>query len=397
MSTNLTRIGEKARSDHRLVFTSLYHHVTDVDNLRACYEALPGNRAVGVDGVTKEMYGEHLEENLQGLSQRLRRMGYKPQPKRRSYIPKPGSEKGRPLGISSFEDKLVELALKRVLEPIYEPIFETSSYGYRPGCSQHGCLDALGRTIQQKRVNHVVEADIKSFFDKVNHEWMLKFLRQRIGDPRIIRLITRMLKGGILEEGLVKATEEGTPQGSILSPLLSNIYLHYVLDLWFSRVEGPRCRGEAYYFRFADDFVACFQYPEDARGFMERLESRLGKFGLSLAKEKTRRIEFGRFARKNAYRRGEKPAEFTFLGFTHYCGKSKNGHFKVKRRTSRKKFGSEPAGAERLGTPGAVQAAQERVPEAGQGPRGRTPELLRHHGQCTAVQQLPLPRHPSGA
>ena len=338
MSTNLERIGEKARSDRRLVFTSLYHHVTDVDNLRACYEALPADRAVGVDGVTKEHYGEHLEENLQGLSQRLRRMGYKPQPKRRSTIPKPGSKKGRPLGISCFEDKLVELAVKRVLEPIYETIFEASSHGYRPGCSQHGCLDVLGRTIQRRRVSHVVEADIKSFFDKVNHEWMLKFLRQRIGDPRIIRLIARMLKGGILEEGLVKATEEGTPQGSILSPLLSNIYLHYVLDLWFSRVVGSQCRGEAYYFRFADDFVACFQYPEDARGFMERLESRLGEFGLQLAKEKTRRIEFGRFARENAYRRGEKPAEFTFLGFTHYCGKTKNGHFKVKRRTSRKKL-----------------------------------------------------------
>ena len=340
MSTDLRRIGEKARSDHRLVFTSLYHHVTDVDTLRACYEALPGDRAVGVDGVTKEQYGEKLEENLQGLSQRLRRMGYKPQPKRRSYIPKPGSEKGRPLGISCFEDKLVELALKRVLEPIYEPIFEASSYGYRPGYSQHGCLDELGRTIQQKRVSHVVEADIKSFFDKVNHEWMLKFLCHRIGDPRIIRLITRMLKGGILEEGLVKATEEGTPQGSILSPLLSNIYLHYVLDLWFNRVVGPRCRGEAYYFRFADDFVACFQYPSDARRFMVQLSERLERFGLKLAMEKTRSLEFGRFARGDAYRRGEKPQEFTFLGFTHYCGKTKNGHFKVKRRTSRQKFGS---------------------------------------------------------
>ena len=339
MSTNLSRIGEKARQDRRLVFTSVYHHVTDVDNLRACYEALPADRAVGVDGVTKEQYGENLEENLQALSERLKRMGYRPQPKRRSYIPKPGSEKGRPLGISCFEDKLVELALKRVLEPIYEPLFETSSHGYRPGCSQHGCLDELGRTIQQKRVNQVVEADIKSFFDKVNHEWMLTFLRQRIGDPRIIRLIARMLKGGILEEGLVKAPEEGTPQGSILSPLLSNIYLHYVLDLWFSRVVGPRCRGEAYYFRFADDFVACFQYPDDAHRFMGQLSERLERFGLKLAMEKTRCIEFGRFARGDAYRRGEKPQEFTFLGFTHYCGKTKNGHFKIKRRTSRKTLG----------------------------------------------------------
>ncbi|MCP4286472.1 MAG: group II intron reverse transcriptase/maturase [Gammaproteobacteria bacterium] len=339
MSTELRRIGEKARSDPRLVFTSLYHHVTDVDNLRACYEALPADRAVGVDGVTKEQYGENLEENLQALSQRLRQMGYKPQPKRRSYIPKPGSEKGRPLGISSFEDKLVELALKRVLEPIYETIFAESSHGYRPARGQHGCLDKLGRTIQQKRISYVVEADIRSFFDTVNHKWMLKFLRHRIGDPRIIRLVARMLKGGILEEGLVKASEEGTPQGSILSPLLSNIYLHYVLDLWFSRVVKPQSRGEAYYFRFADDFVACFQYSDDARRFMEQLSGRLEQFGLKLAMEKTRRIEFGRFARSNATKRGEKPQEFTFLGFTHYCGKTKEGYFKVKRRTSRKKLG----------------------------------------------------------
>jgi len=339
VSTNLRRIGEKACQDLQLVFTSVYHHVTDVDNLRACYEALPADRAVGVDGVTKEQYGEHLEENLQGLSERLQRMGYQPQPKRRSYIPKPGSEKGRPLGISCFEDKLVERAVKRVLEPIYEALFEDSSYGYRPGCSQHGCLDELGRRIQQRRVNHVVEADIKSFFDEVNHDWMLKFLRRRVGDPRLIRLVGRMLKGGILEDGLVKASEAGTPQGSILSPLLSNIYLHYVLDQWFSRVVRPRCRGEASYFRFADDFVACFQYPEEAHAFMGGLARRLGRFGLKLAMEKTRSMEFGRFARSNAYKRREKPQEFTFLGFTHYCGKTKQGYFKVKRRTSRKKLG----------------------------------------------------------
>ena len=339
MGTELSRIGERARKEPGLVFTSLYHHIYDVDNLRACYDTLDAKKATGVDGVTKAEYGRYLEENLRDLSARLKRMGYRPGPKRRSYIPKSGSEKGRPLGISNLEDKIVEEAVKRTLEPIYEAVFEDSSHGYRPGRSQHKCLDALGRTIQQKKVNHVVEADIKSFFDRVNHEWMIKFLRHRIGDERVIRLIIRMLKSGIMEEGLVRASERGTPQGSILSPLLSNIYLHYVLDLWFSRRLIKQCRGEAYYFRFADDFLACFQYKSDAVGFRQRLADRLEGFGLQLAEEKTNCIEFGRFAREDAYKRGEKPKEFTFLGFTHYCGKTKQGHFKVKRRTSRKKLG----------------------------------------------------------
>jgi group II intron reverse transcriptase/maturase len=339
VATDLTWIGQKARKEPDLVFTSLYHHIYDVDNLRACYDALEANKATGVDGVTKQEYGGDLEENLQDLSGRLRRMGYRPGPKRRSYIPKPGSARGRPLGISNLEDKIVELATKRTLEPIYEAVFEDSSYGYRLRRNQHQCLEALGRTIQQKKVNHVVEADVKSFFDRVNHEWMIKFLRHRIGDERVIRLIIRMLKSGIMEDGLVRATEEGTPQGSMVSPLLSNIYLHYVLDLWFSKRVRRQSRGEAYYFRFADDFLACFQYKSDAQDFQRRLQDRLEGFGLELAKEKTRCIEFGRFARQDAYKRGEKPKEFTFLGFTHYCGKAQKGYFKVKRRTSGKKVG----------------------------------------------------------
>ena len=338
MSTNLKRLGEKARKEPKLVFTSLYHHVTDIDNLRSCYDELDGTKAVGVDGVTKGTYGKRLDKNLQDLSERVKQMGYKPQPKRRSYVPKSGSAKGRPLGISCFEDKLVELAVKRVLEPIYETQFEDSSFGYRPRRSQHDCLDALGGTIQQQRVSHIVEADISGFFDNVNHDWMLKFLRHRIGDTRMLRLVFRMLKAGILEDGLLSAGTKGTPQGSILSPLLSNIYLHYTLDLWFRVLVKPRCAGEAYYFRFADDFLACFQYKADAEDFEKGLRIRLQKFHLSLAEEKTQCIAFGRFSRINARKRGTKPAEFTFLGFTHYSGKTRDGRFKVKRRTSKKKY-----------------------------------------------------------
>ena len=210
MSTNLARIGDKARAHPDLVFTSLYHHIADIDHLRTCYQLLKGDKALGVDEVTKSMYANDLEANLEDLSARLKRMAYRPQPKLRVYIPKPGSEKGRPLGISSFEDKIVELATKRVLEPLFEPLFEACSYGYRPECSPQQCLDALGRSIQQKRVNYLVEADIRGFFEAVHHGWLLKFMRQRIGDERVLRLISRMLKAGIMEDGRVQVAEVGT-------------------------------------------------------------------------------------------------------------------------------------------------------------------------------------------
>jgi len=338
MGTDLTRVRAYVEKHPEEVMTSLHHHITDVDNLRSCYEELNGAKAVGVDGVTKKEYGEHREENLKDLSARLKDMGYKPQDRKRAYIPKPGSEKGRPLAISSFEDKIVEMAVKRVLEQIYEPKFLESSYGYRPNRSPHQCIDAIGKTIQQKRINHVVEADIRSFFDRLNGEWLEKFLGHRIGDKRLLRLIMRMLKAGIMEEGLTHASEEGSPQGSIASPLLSNVYLHYALDLWFEKRVKPHARGEAHLFRYADDFLCAFQYKEDAEAFERNLKDRLEGFGLEIAPEKTRRMEYGPFAAGNAKRRKEKSPSFTFLGLTHYCGKTRHGHFKVKRRTSVKKY-----------------------------------------------------------
>ncbi len=338
MATELTRVRAYVEKHPAEVLTSLYHHVTDVDNLRSCFESLDGTKAVGIDGVTKEEYRRNLEENLLDLSARLKRMGYLPQTKRRAYIPKPGNEKGRPLAISVFEDKIVEMAVKRVLEQIYEPMFLECSYGYRENRSPHQCIDAIGKTIQQKRINHVVEADIRSFFDRLNWEWLGKFLRHRIGDERLLRLITRMLNAGIMEDGLTHASEEGAPQGAIVSPILSNVYLHYALDLWFEKRVKPHAKGEAHLFRFADDFLSAFQFKEDAEAFERNLKDRLEGFNLEIAPEKTRRMEYGPYAVQNAKRKGEKRQMFTFLGLTHYCGRTRFGDFKVKRCTSIKKF-----------------------------------------------------------
>lgn len=338
MGTDLTRVRAYVEKHPEEVMTSLYHHVTDVDNLRSCFDGLNGAKAVGIDGVTKKEYREHLEENLSDLSARLKRMGYKPQDKKRAYIPKPGSEKGRPLAISVFEDKIVEMAVKRVLDQIYEPVFLECSYGYREHRSPHQCIDAIGKTIQQKRINHVVEADIRSFFDRLNWEWLEKFLGHRIGDERLLRLIKRMLIAGIMEDGLTHASEEGAPQGSIASPILSNVYLHYALDSWFDKRVKLHARGEAHLFRYADDFLCAFQYKDDAEAFERNLKDRLEGFGLEVAPEKTRRMEYGPYAVENAKRRGEKSPTFTFLGLTYYCGQTRHGHFKVKRYTSVKKF-----------------------------------------------------------
>lgn len=338
MASDLTRIGDRARRDPKTCYTSIYHYVKDVDRLRRCYQRTEGRRAPGVDGVTKEEYGQNLESNLQDLSERLGRMGYRPKPVLRRYIPKPGSRKKRPLGLPCFEDKLVQKALARVLEQIYEVEFLDCSYGYRPGRTQHQVLTRLGRTIQRKKVSYVVEVDIRSFFDHLDHEWLIKFLGVRIGDKRILRLIQRFLKSGVMEGGLEQASDQGTPQGGSLSALLSNVYLHYALDLWFERRFKAGCRGEAYLYRFADDFVVCFQYESEAVEFLRQLEERLAKFHLEVEPSKTRLLAFGRGARGSAKREGNKPETFDFLGFTHYCGSTRKGHFKVQRRTSRKKY-----------------------------------------------------------
>ncbi|MCD9022562.1 group II intron reverse transcriptase/maturase [Cohnella silvisoli] len=337
METKLTRIAEMAKADPKVRFTSIGHFI-DAKALMESHEEMEPGKATGVDGVTKEKYEVNLEANVENLVGRLKQKSYRPQPARRTYIPK--DEKSmRPLGIPAYEDKLVQHALKNVLEAIYEQDFMDFSYGFRPKRSMHDALKKLTKIIQNGKISYVVDADIKGFFNHVDHEWLMKFLEMRIADPNILRLVRRMLKAGIQEEGEFEPTEEGTPQGSVVSPILANVYLHYVLDIWFAVTVKKQCRGQAEIVRFADDFVCCFQYKEDAERFYAALLLRLDKFKLNVAEEKTKIIEFGRFAEENRRKREKgKPKTFDFLGFTHFCSKSQKGTFRVKRQTSGKKF-----------------------------------------------------------
>jgi RNA-directed DNA polymerase len=338
METKLRRIAEKARKDPYFKFTSLYHLMNE-ELLRECFKRLRKNAAAGIDEMTKDIYAENLDANLTGLTDRLHRMAYIPQPVRRVYIPKPGSDKQRPLGIPTLEDKLVQAGLVRILEQVYEQDFIDDSYGFRPQRSAHDALKALSDAVRNKPVNHIVEADIKGFFDNVNQEWLMKFLAHRVEDKRIGRMVKRFLKAGVAEDGNITVKDEGTPQGGVISPLLANIYLHYALDLWFERRYRKSCTGYARLIRFADDYVACFQYKQEAERFREELGKRLGKFGLEVEPTKTRVMEFGPFAVQNAKQRGERAQTFDFLGFTHYCGTRRDGKgFRMKRVTARKKF-----------------------------------------------------------
>jgi len=336
--TGLEHVRQAAKKDGKLRFTALLHHVT-IDLLRDSYQCLKKQAAPGVDGVTWEEYGRELEVRLVDLHGRVHRGAYQARPSRRVYIPKADGRQ-RPLGIAALEDKVVQLAVGTVLNHIWEEDFLGFSYGFRPGRSQHDALDALYVGITRKPVGWVLDLDVRSFFDKVDHGWMIRFVEHRIGDRRIVRLIQKWLKAGVLEQGRWIETKEGTPQGAVISPILANLYLHYVLDLWVHQWRRKKARGDVIVVRYADDAVLGFQYRDEAMRFLAELKERVARFGLELHPEKTRLIAFGRYAAQRREKRGEgKPETFNFLGFTHYCGTNrKTGYFELRRKTIGKRM-----------------------------------------------------------
>ena len=334
----LERVREAASRDRKQRFTALLHHVYDVDRLKAAYFALKRDAAAGVDGETWRQYGEGLEARLQDLADRLRRGAYRARPVRRVWIPKADGRQ-RPLGVPALEDKIVQRAVVEVLNAIYELDFREFSYGFRPGRSPHQALDALAAGITTRRVNWVLDADIRGFFDTLDHGWLVKFIEHRVADRRVVRLIQKWLTAGVLEDGQRTRSEVGTVQGGSVSPLLANIYLHYVFDLWVQRWRLKQARGDIVVVRFADDFVVGFEHRQEAEQFLIELRERFTRFSLELHADKTRLIEFGRRARQNRKRRREgKPETFNFLGFTHSCGKTRRGGFTVLRKTMRRRL-----------------------------------------------------------
>ena len=333
----LDRVRHVAQTDKEARFTALLHHVS-LDRLRAAYWALQPKAAPGVDGVTWQDYGQDLEANLQDLHGRVHRGSYRPRPSRRVYIPKADGRQ-RPLGIASLEDKVLQRAVVEVLNAIYETDFVGFSYGFRPGRSPHRALDALAAAIVRKKVNWVLDADIRGFYDAIDHGWMLRFLEHRIADRRILRLICKWLKAGVIEEGKRSESVEGTPQGASVSPLLANVYLNYAFDLWADQWRRHKAHGDMIIVRFADDDIVGFEHQQDAQRFLADLRGRLATFSLELAPEKTRLIEFGRFAAERRAERGlGRPETFVFLGFTHICGKTRAGRFTLTRITDSKRL-----------------------------------------------------------
>jgi RNA-directed DNA polymerase len=335
----LERVRQAAGKDKKLRFTALLHHIYNLETLRMAYFSLKKEAAPGVDGETWRHYGEQLEMNLQDLSDRLKRGAYRAKPVRRVYIPKADGRQ-RPLGVTALEDKIVQRAAVEVLNTIYETDFLGFSYGFRPGRGQHRALDALYTGLLTRKVSWVLDLDIRSYFDKISHEWLVKFVEHRIADQRVVRLIRRWLNAGVLEDGKRIRVEEGTPQGGSASPLLANVYLHYVFDLWVQAWRQKQAHGDVIVVRFADDVVVGFQGRSDAMRFWAELTERMRKFGLELHPEKTRLLAFGPFAIQTRKQRGEgRPETFNFLGFTHICGKKRsNGRFTVLRQTIRKRL-----------------------------------------------------------
>ena len=338
MGTKLERIMEISATTPKPEFTSLYHLI-NIEMLKQCHMELDGSKAVGIDKVTKAEYEEHLEENLTNLVSKLKNKSYKPLPSLRVFIPKANGKK-RPLGIASYEDKIVQLAVKKILEAIYEPRFLNCMYGFRPNRGCHDAIKEVHRQISNEHINHVVDADIKGFFDHLSHEWMMEFLKLYIKDPNLLWLINKYLKAGVMTDGVFEETEEGSAQGNIISPILANIYMHNVLTLWYKFVIKGNTFGNSFLVVYADDFIAGFQYKEDAERYYTSLKERLRKFNLELEESKSRLIEFGRYAETNSKRKyGKKPEVFDFLGFTFYCGKGKRSrNFCVKLKTNCKKF-----------------------------------------------------------
>jgi group II intron reverse transcriptase/maturase len=336
--SELAQVRQTAKQNKGMKFTALMHHIYRIDTLRFAYSQLKRQAAPGVDGETWRHYGEALEDNLQNLSHRLKRGAYRAKPVRRVYIPK-ADGRLRPLGVTALEDKIVQRATVEVLNTIYETDFLGFSYGFRPGRNQHQALDALYSGLRDRSVNWVLDLDVRSFFDKLSHAWLVRFLQHRIADRRVLQLIQKWLSAGVLEEGKRTVMEEGSPQGGSASPLLANIYLHYVFDLWIQAWRRKRAHGDVIVVRFADDAVIGFEFKDDAEQFWKELKERMQKFQLELHPEKTRLIEFGRHAAANRKRRGlGKPEAFDFLGFTHICGKTSRGRFTVLRQTIRKRL-----------------------------------------------------------
>jgi RNA-directed DNA polymerase len=337
LTAALMRVREAARRNKEVRFTAIFHHIVEVERLEQAFWATRRDAASGIDGMTWEQYGQDLDRNLRGLAERLRKGAYQPKPVRRVFIPKADGRQ-RPLGIPALEDKIVQRAAVEVLNGIYEQDFVGFSYGFRPGRSQHNALDALSVALTYRKVNWVLDADIRGFFDNLSQEWLMKFLEHRIADQRVLRLIRKWLKAGVMEDGKHIESELGTVQGGSISPLLANVYLHYVFDLWM-RSHRKRARGGVVVVRYADDFVIGVQYRDEAEQLLRELRERFAKFQLELHPEKTRLIEFGRFAESNRRERNEgKPETFSFLGFTHICGKTRKGWFTVLRQTMRKKM-----------------------------------------------------------